>query len=61
MIQIGGVNFGEKAVPVIAGPCSVESETQLDSIAKDLKEMGIPLLRGGLYKLRGRHTKHVQL
>ena len=52
MIQIGGVPFGGKDVPIIAGPCSIESEVQFNEIAKELKSMGIPILRGGLYKLR---------
>ena len=52
MIQVRGVPFGGNEVPIIAGPCSIESETQFTEIAKELKDMGIPLLRGGLYKLR---------
>jgi len=52
MIQIGDVSFGGKEVPVIAGPCSIESESQFTEIAHELKNMGVPLLRGGLYKLR---------
>lgn len=56
MIQIGDVSFGGKDVPVIAGPCSIESELQFTEITKELKSMGIPLLRGGLYKLRTKPT-----
>jgi 3-deoxy-7-phosphoheptulonate synthase len=52
MIQVGGVSFGGKEVPIIAGPCSIESQAQFTEIAKELKSMGVPLLRGGLYKLR---------
>lgn len=54
MIQIGDVSFGGKDVPIIAGPCSIESESQFTEIAEELKGMGVPLLRGGLYKLRSK-------
>jgi len=52
MLEICGVPFGGQSVPIIAGPCSVESESQLEAIAAALHEMDIPFLRGGLYKLR---------
>ena len=44
---IGGNNF-----TVIAGPCSVESEDQIISIAKDVKAAGAKFLRGGAFKPR---------
>jgi len=37
---------------LIAGPCSVESEDQIDRIAKFLSELGIRYLRGGAFKPR---------
>lgn len=37
---------------VIAGPCTVESKTQIDSIALELSSIGIRILRGGTYKPR---------
>lgn len=46
-IKIGGGNF-----VTIAGPCSVESEEQLCTIAKEVKEKGANLLRGGAFKPR---------
>lgn len=46
-IKIGGGNFG-----IIAGPCSVESEQQLCTIAEAVKEAGAGLLRGGAFKPR---------
>lgn len=52
MLEICGVPFGGQTVPIIAGPCSVESETQLETIAAALHELDVPFLRGGLYKLR---------
>lgn len=44
---IGGDNF-----TVIAGPCSVESEEQILSIAQDVKKSGAQFLRGGAFKPR---------
>ena len=48
----GGVTFGGSSVPVIAGPCSVESESQIMDVAHQLKELGASLLRGGAFKPR---------
>ena len=45
--KIGGGHFG-----LIAGPCSVESEDQIVTIAKAVKEAGAQLLRGGAFKPR---------
>ena len=46
------VRFGGNTVPVIAGPCSVESEEQVVAIAKAVKKAGAKLLRGGAFKPR---------
>jgi len=46
-VEIGGDNF-----IVIAGPCSVESESQINSCAKETKENGAQILRGGCFKPR---------
>lgn len=51
-IDVKGVVFGSDYVPVIAGPCSVESEEQLFTSAKHVKEAGARLLRGGAFKPR---------
>lgn len=45
--KIGGGNFA-----VIAGPCSVESEEQILSVAKSVKKSGADFLRGGAFKPR---------
>jgi 3-deoxy-7-phosphoheptulonate synthase len=37
---------------MIAGPCSVESEEQIISVAKDLRKIGVNVLRGGAFKPR---------
>jgi len=41
-----------KKLAIIAGPCAVESEEQLITIAKYVKESGANFLRGGAYKPR---------
>jgi len=46
-VKIGGGNF-----QVIAGPCSVESEEQIITVAKSVKAAGATLLRGGAFKPR---------
>ena len=46
--QIKNGNFGK----LIAGPCAVESYTQLEKTAAFLKEKGVQLLRAGAYKPR---------
>ena len=46
-LKIGGANF-----VVMAGPCSVESEEQLLSTARAVKNAGATILRGGAYKPR---------
>ncbi len=41
-----------KSVVVIAGPCSIDSEGQLDETAAMAKERGVKVLRGGAFKPR---------
>ena len=41
-----------KTVPLLAGPCSVESEEQIVSAARAVKKAGARILRGGAYKPR---------
>lgn len=48
----GGVAFGGEAIPVIAGPCAVESEAQILEIAREVRDAGATLLRGGAFKPR---------
>lgn len=52
VIDCGGVKIGGGNFAVIAGPCSVESETQLTGIAKAVKSSGCDMLRGGAFKPR---------
>ena len=53
VIQLGkDVAVGGKQVVVMAGPCSVESESQMDAIAARVRELGATVLRGGAFKPR---------
>ncbi|MEO5589744.1 MAG: 3-deoxy-7-phosphoheptulonate synthase, partial [Gemmatimonadaceae bacterium] len=45
-----GVSFGGDDVPVIAGPCSVESEEQIVEAARIARAAGATALRGGAFK-----------
>ncbi len=46
------VPVGGRAVPVIAGPCAVESWEQLEEVARAAKASGARMLRGGAFKPR---------
>jgi len=48
----GGVTIGGSEVAVIAGPCSVESEQQIVEAARQVREAGAVILRGGAFKPR---------
>lgn len=52
VIRVNGVQIGGPGVVVAAGPCSVEDEDSLLSVAKSVKESGAALLRGGAFKPR---------
>ncbi|MEW6111272.1 MAG: 3-deoxy-7-phosphoheptulonate synthase [Thermodesulfobacteriota bacterium] len=52
VVKVGDVLIGGPKFVVIAGPCSVESEYQLVSTAKAVKESGAAILRGGAFKPR---------
>jgi 3-deoxy-7-phosphoheptulonate synthase len=52
LVQVRNVVFGDKKVVLIAGPCAVESRTQLMETALAVKEAGASMLRGGAYKPR---------
>ena len=50
--KMDGPTVGGKTIPVIAGPCSVESESQIMQAAERVKEAGAVGLRGGAFKPR---------
>ena len=51
-VRIGNIEVGGDEISVIAGPCSVESETQIMEAARIVKEAGGKALRGGVVKYR---------
>ncbi len=53
-IQFGNVKIGGNTnhTILIAGPCSVESEEQIQQSSALLKELNLTMLRGGCYKPR---------
>jgi 3-deoxy-7-phosphoheptulonate synthase len=52
VVDIGGRKIGGGNFSVIAGPCSVESEAQILSVARDISKSGASFLRGGAFKPR---------
>ncbi len=52
VVEGEGFSIGGNRLAVIAGPCSVESEEQIVSVAKQVKASGANFLRGGAYKPR---------
>lgn len=52
VIEVGDAKIGKGSFTIIAGPCSVESEEQICSIAQSVKDSGATLLRGGAFKPR---------
>jgi chorismate mutase / prephenate dehydratase len=52
IISVRGVKIGGPGFVVIAGPCAVESREQIHKCARQVKECGGQLLRGGCFKPR---------
>jgi 3-deoxy-7-phosphoheptulonate synthase len=46
------VAFGARELVIIGGPCSVESRSQMELVAKELQHAPVQALRGGVYKPR---------
>ncbi|MEK6667116.1 MAG: 3-deoxy-7-phosphoheptulonate synthase [candidate division NC10 bacterium] len=51
-IPVNGISIGGKQLVVMAGPCSVESQSQMIEVAEAVKAAGATILRGGAYKPR---------
>ena len=51
-ITIGETVIGDGYFTVIAGPCSVESGHQINTVAQSVKKSGASILRGGAFKPR---------
>jgi len=52
IITVGSLTMGGGHLGVIAGPCSVESEEQILTAARQVKAAGATALRGGAFKPR---------
>lgn len=52
VVTIGDVRIGGDEVVVMAGPCSAESDEQVEGVAAAVKRAGAKVLRGGAYKPR---------
>jgi 3-deoxy-7-phosphoheptulonate synthase len=53
IIDLGdGVTIGEGNLAIMAGPCSIESEKQVDLTLAHLNENGVRIMRGGVFKPR---------
>lgn len=52
VVQVGNVKIGGGHFCKMAGPCSVESEEQIISVANSVKKAGADVLRGGAFKPR---------
>lgn len=52
VVDVAGVKIGGGNYQMIAGPCSIESESQICEIAKAVKASGASILRGGAFKPR---------
>jgi 3-deoxy-7-phosphoheptulonate synthase len=49
---VKGQTIGGDEINVVAGPCSIESEEQIFTIAEFLSNHGVKFIRGGAYKPR---------
>lgn len=52
IFDIGGLELGGNSVVVMAGPCAVENEEQIFTIAEAVARSGARILRGGAFKPR---------
>ena len=53
IVDVDGIKIGgNEKIAIISGPCSVEGEDIVLEIAKQVKEAGAVMLRGGAYKPR---------
>lgn len=52
IVKIRNINLGDGKPILIAGPCSIESREHIVNEAKDLKKIGVDIVRGGAFKPR---------
>ena len=52
IVEIGDAKFGGDNFTIVAGPCSIETESQIIEVANAVKNSGAKMLRGGAFKPR---------
>ena len=52
VIKLKNCEIGGKKIAMIAGPCSIENEEQMEQTAAALSKLGVKILRGGAFKPR---------
>lgn len=52
IVKVGNTEIGPNNLTIMAGPCAIESEEQLMTIARAVRKSGATILRGGAYKPR---------
>ena len=52
IVKVGDISIGGNKLVVMAGPCAVESQKQLEEAARIVKSAGAVILRGGAFKPR---------
>ena len=50
VVTVGDTRFGRDPFPVIAGPCAVESEEQINTVAEAVADNGASILRAATYR-----------
>ncbi len=52
IVKLGDIAIGGNKLVIMAGPCAVENQKQLEESARIVKSAGAVILRGGAYKPR---------
>ncbi|MGI6095995.1 MAG: 3-deoxy-7-phosphoheptulonate synthase [Lachnospiraceae bacterium] len=52
VVKVNNWEIGPATLTIMAGPCAVETEEQLMTIAREVKKAGAQFVRGGAYKPR---------
>jgi 3-deoxy-7-phosphoheptulonate synthase len=52
VVKVNDIRIGNREKVIMSGPCSVEDYDTMIGIAKDLKKLGVNILRGGAFKPR---------
>lgn len=52
IIEVNGEKFGGDYAGMIAGPCTIENEDQIEECAEKMAQFGVKIMRGGAFKPR---------